>query len=674
MLNSSQRGIVAGKTDCTGARTGCESSCSTATSDVAVSDISSESDDDKEMVRDFGPADVDWLLTALSKEQKVHLDRSPFHRECHGVFRMMDKDASGFLDISELEQAISHLIPEPHRAISSEDGHRLMLSIQSVLTSFDKDSDRQLSGEEFHDFVRFCYAWRSQQEQMKYEANASDTVRPASRGRLAREQLQLNGSSNNVAISASCSRLAHDQEQEQSHVASDPITTVLLTVPAQEQLQWATQSESVRPTSRGRLAHLSLPCGSAHRLVRSASTGHVAVSPQPKSTPRRLPPTSMKRSSSNPIVQPHRSRQRVSNSNASSRRNSPEPVPPSVSTSKSNAKLRWNSVRRAVRSASISAPGSAASSRRPSKSLPSQSASSSRIPSPEPAPSSKPHHRDDLGTRQMRGLKALLKELVGLHKTLPELVTVLMHNVMAPDSTQAFTKDDLEYACSMVVEASKERYSPRSFGPVTTISELDTFMQQLGHSATHQDTADEAVLLVDRAIQVVVLLSLRWFPMKDNLSLPEMSDYQKQSWLPPAFSYLVGQVLWRHRTAGPLQHTSVVENLRWITSVPDAREDMIDQINTVFKIFSGGDGRVKLSQWRKVVELLASNPELRPRIRRCEPVRACYGDMLGHSEEGLSRKSFKLMLVKTADLITVHPFVLFKELASHAETLQRDAA
>merc|ERR1719310_2213105 len=87
---------------------------------------------------------------------------------------------------------------------------------------------------------------------MKYEANASDTVRPASRGRLAREQLQSNGSSNNVAISASCSRLAHDQEQEQLHVASDPIATVLLTVPAQEQLQWATQSESVRPTSRGR--------------------------------------------------------------------------------------------------------------------------------------------------------------------------------------------------------------------------------------------------------------------------------------------------------------------------------------------------------------------------------------------------------------------------------------
>merc|ERR1719486_1092727 len=103
-------------------------------------------------------------------------------------------------------------------------------------------------------------------------------------------------------------------------------------------------------------------------------------------------------------------------------------------------------------------------------------------------------------------------------------------------------------------------------------------MQQLGHSATHQDTADEAALLVDRAIQVVVLLSLRWFPMKDHLSLPEMSDYQKQSWLPPAFSYLVGQVLWRHRTAEALKpYMSTVENLQWIQAVPGAKEAMMDQ-------------------------------------------------------------------------------------------------
>merc|ERR1719181_2617116 len=161
--------------------------------------------------------------------------------------------------------------------------------------------------------------------------------------------------------------------------------------------------------------------------------------------------------------------------------------------------------------------------------------------------------------------------------------------------------------------------------------------------------------------------------MKHHMSVPELSDYQKRSWLPPAFSYLVGQVLWRHRAADPLQsaHASVVENLRWIAAVPGADEDMMDKCNAVFQVLSGSDsGRMKLSRWRKVMDLMARNPELRPRVRRCDAVRACYGDALVHSESSLGRKSFKLMLMKTADLMGVHPVVLFQELALHAEELE----
>merc|ERR1712048_1547595 len=79
---------------------------------------------------------------------------------------------------------------------------------------------------------------------------------------------------------------------------------------------------------------------------------------------------------------------------------------------------------------------------------------------------------------------------------------------------------------------------------------------------------------------------------------------------------------------------------------------------------------MKPTQWRKVVELIASNPQLRPRVRRCDPVKACYGDALTRSESGCSRKSFKLMLLKIADLMNVHPVVLFQELASHVEELE----
>lgn len=258
-----------------------------------------------------------------------------------------------------------------------------------------------------------------------------------------------------------------------------------------------------------------------------------------------------------------------------------------------------------------------------------------------------------------------------------------MHNIMAPDNTQAFSKDTLDHVCDIVMQASKERFSPRSYGPVSTTSELAACMHLLGHVAADPDSEiDQATLLVDRAIEVVLLLSLRWLAIKHHASVPEMSDYQKHKWMPPAFSYLVGQTLWRHRAADALSaHKSAVENLHWITAVPGIKEDMIDNCNAVFEFLSGSrSNRMKVTQWRRVMELIALNPELRQRVRRCDAVRACYGDALGQAEAGMSRRSFKLMLVKTADLMNVHPVVLFQELASRAcdlgspQKLLKDAA
>lgn len=123
------------------------------------------------------------------------------------------------------------------------------------------------------------------------------------------------------------------------------------------------------------------------------------------------------------------------------------------------------------------------------------------------------------------------------------------------------------------------------------------------------------------------------------------------------------------------QHKAVVENIRWVTEVPECKDipgepSMIDQCNLVFKVLSGSDaGILPLSQWRKVVEMIATNPELRVLVRRTDAVRACYGDASGHAENGLNRKNFKLMLIKTADLMGIHPCVLFQELASQAEEL-----
>jgi hypothetical protein len=247
-----------------------------------------------------------------------------------------------------------------------------------------------------------------------------------------------------------------------------------------------------------------------------------------------------------------------------------------------------------------------------------------------------------------------------------------MHNVMAPDSTQAFTKETVEHVCELVLPTSipdDEDLSPKLLAVDATTC-LSSFMEDLGHFARESKEKDHN--MVNRAVEVVALLSIRWYAMKQHVSVPEMSDYMKQKWMPPAFSYLVGQILWRHRTADSLRgFTAVVENLHWISLVPGIPGNLIHQVNAVFRVFSGSrSALMKTTQWRKVMELIALNPELRPRVRRCDAVKQVYGDALCQSESGLTRRNFKLMLLKTADLLNVHPIVLFKELASHLEELE----
>jgi len=258
----------------------------------------------------------------------------------------------------------------------------------------------------------------------------------------------------------------------------------------------------------------------------------------------------------------------------------------------------------------------------------------------------------------------------------------MLHKVVAVpqpghllDQTQAFTKQTIEHVCEVVLRDAG--------GSIAGSNSLGRFLQEeLGHFAVPldgckvEDVAEQAWFLVDRAVEVAVLLAPRWDAIIDHASIPEMSDYQRQRWMAPAFSYLVGQVLWRHRAVEALQgqHLTVVENLHWVMSGPATEEDtcMNDQCKSVFRVLSGSkSGNMPLCQWRKVMDLLAMNQELRARVRRTDAVRACYGDV-GHSENGLSRKQFNLMLMKTAHLMSVHPVVLFQELASHAETVETE--
>jgi len=279
--------------------------------------------------------------------------------------------------------------------------------------------------------------------------------------------------------------------------------------------------------------------------------------------------------------------------------------------------------------------------------------------------------REDLAARQMQALKALLKELAPSYSSLPDLVSALLLNVTAPEGHSLFSKEALTHVYEMVLQGSVT--DPISISGIEQESQLASFLQDLGHFADAGGT-DKHRQLVNQAIEVLVLLSLRWFSVKELSSVPVLSDFQRRSWLPAAFTYLVGQIIWRHRTAASLSgHAVVVENLRWITLVPGLDENLMDRCNVVFRILTGSEsdaGRLKLGQWRKVIGLIAMNPDLRTRVRRSDAVRACYGDALSSDENGLNQKQFKLMLMKTADLMGVHPIVLFQALAAQAETLE----
>lgn len=651
---------------CAMVRTSCISSTST-----AASDVSSESESE-ESVRDFSPCDIDWILTALSKDQQKFLDRSMFQRECQRIFHMMDKDESGFLDSEELEDVIAHLIPHPDKAISSRSGRHLMLSIKSVLSSFDKDSDRQLSSEEFPDFVRFCYAWRCQQEQMMMNP-ASDTLRATSRGRIGNVDSPPCGAAHRFVRSASNGRAEFPTYQ--------PSKPPLKPMPRSESNPTMRQGVGLRGSSRV-AAYSHFPDG----FLSHGAASSVPTSPDPLVASSHA--KAMSRSASNPTVATSArgsskltTSQTTSQSTATPRIGSPDP---SIFSARAAKKMSRSASNPAVRSNN--------SSRRPSRTPPRSagpgSRASSRAPSPEGTASQvvKPTRREDFKIRQMRALEALLKDLTSVTRNFKELVRLLMQNMMGIDGSAAFSKETLDHVCELVLKEAalpKEanvQDSPRSNSSDTASNSLDMFVQELGHFAdphcnkVPETDADEARLLIDRTIEAIVILSLRWLAIKHHMDVPEMSNYQKQKWLPPAFSYLVGQMLWRHRAADSLKsgsHVSTVENLRWITSAPGVKDDMVDQCNLVFRLLNGSNsGCMPLSQWRKVIELIAINPELRLRVRRVDAVRACYGDAVGHAENGLSRKNFKLMLLKTADLIGVHPVVIFQELASHADELE----
>lgn len=283
----------------------------------------------------------------------------------------------------------------------------------------------------------------------------------------------------------------------------------------------------------------------------------------------------------------------------------------------------------------------------------------------------------------MAALKALVKELQPrCNMSLHELIGELLHTVMAFEGHLAFSKSQLDQACHKVEQGEI---------PCQVAAFLDD------HGVHIEEGASKSRVLTHQALQVVTMLSLRWYETGVERLLvprdhdeewlrgsesenpsdevgPGMSDYQRRSWLAPAFSSLVGQVLWRHRHEESLQgkHEAAAENLLWICMGPQAGNATMEKVNAVFQAFTGSEtGRMTLAHWRKLMDLVAANPDLRQKVRQCDAVRSCWGEATAHSHDGkLKRKQFKLMLAKTADLMNVHPLVLFQDVAAQVGVLR----
>lgn len=287
-----------------------------------------------------------------------------------------------------------------------------------------------------------------------------------------------------------------------------------------------------------------------------------------------------------------------------------------------------------------------------------------------------PHER--LARRQLQAFKALVRELIPSHTSLEDLVSTLLMKVTSLDNSAAFPFETQQHICHIVMQGVVISDSPDRVGSTLAVSpSLAVFFEHMHHSATLlpanktlTELLEEPWFLEDRAIEVMTMLSMRWHAIKHQEHLPEMTEYAQRRWLPPAFACLVGQILWRHRAATSLQRfESDTENSSWVTF--SLGERVVDDFNRAFKYFAGSNnGIIRPPAFRRVIDIFALNPELRPGLKRCDSVRAYYAEIAGRSEQGMQKKQFKLFLMKVAELLSVHPATLFNALAYHINELE----
>jgi len=145
---------------------------------------------------------------------------------------------------------------------------------------------------------------------------------------------------------------------------------------------------------------------------------------------------------------------------------------------------------------------------------------------------------------------------------------------------------------------------------------------------------------------------------------------------------IVAQILWRHRNAESLQDRrfkKVAEKIEWaLAEDPSAAPHLIEQVDGVFReLTTAAKGRMTSQMWRKVVAIIKANPILNERLRRSDVDRLYYGATHHRGQarsDGISRRTFKSLLVQLASCMEVPPYMVMLAVGSHNERAGLGAA
>lgn len=238
----------------------------------------------------------------------------------------------------------------------------------------------------------------------------------------------------------------------------------------------------------------------------------------------------------------------------------------------------------------------------------------------------------DNESAQVEALKAVVADL-DIGKPLGDLLCGVSRHVLTHLGTRAFTVEQRKLA-------------------------MDKVLQQNGltEEPTVEEGAQERIEFVVQALRAV-------------------SEQSSMS-----FADVVGQVLWRNRRSDALQkkkHKDAVEDLSWVmpggADENDSQYEKLQVVDDVFSMLCGENGRMNSKGWQKIVRLVGNSPVLAARMNLSDVDRLWYTCTRTSSSQEILRDvslhDFKGLLLSLGETMKVHPWMLFLEVASKANSL-----